>query len=983
MGAVDNGHRLEGGGTIDRSRPVTFRFNGRRLRGFRGDTLASALIANGVRIIGRSLKYHRPRGFFGAGVEDPGAMLAVRDAYGYDPALRAGEVRLVEGLEASTLSGWPSAQFDVGAIAQLASPMLAAGFYYKTFMWPRWQLFEPMIRACTGFGRPDPGTQRRSRAHRHDTCDVLIVGTGPAGLGAARALAGRGLRVIVAEREPVAGGCLRWEDGEIDGVAGSLWAETAIARFGDDPAIEILANTVVAGAYPNNLFVLVQSFQDEHGIAGQCLWKLRARHVVIATGTLDRPLVFQNNDRPGIMLAAAVRRFINEYAAAPCGRLAVYTNNDSAYLTAFAALRAGLDVPVIVDTRPRAQAIHGAAAIGLGIACEFEAQIVDTRGYKGITGITVGRRSGGGTRHACTGLAVSGGCSPLVHLAAHVGARLRFDSERGMLLCDQPPGGWLLAGGAAGIVEPSAAIDSGTMAADTILRDAGHVPSAREMHLTASPDHISTTRNWTATRGNPRKMWVDLQNDVKVSDIDIAVQENYASAEHLKRYTTLGMGTDQGRTSNINGMAILAGMTGRDIEAVGTTTFRPPYTAIRMDAFAHHRQGDLYRPRRVTPIHEVHKSHAAVFHDFGWERPVWYETNGGERETAVRAEMDAVRHAVGVFDASPLGKLEVVGPDATAFLNRFYISDLNTLKAGRIRYSVMLREDGTLLDDGVVTCIDERLYLVGTTSANAHTVAAWLERWHQTEWPGMRIAIVPVTSDWATVAIAGPRAREILNRCEPDFDTSAESLRHMAFRQGHIGGVPARVARVSYTGELQYEISVAARHGAALFRHMLSDGADLGARAVGMEAWLRLRLEKGYVHLGSDTNAQTIPDDIGMGKIARRKSGDFIGKRSLTLTEALREDREQFVGLRSSGGILEAGGRVLRGNVERPPCATEGYVTSACYSPTLGTSIGLGLIERGRERHGESVRIYASGEIVEATIGPPIFYDPDYSRLRT
>lgn len=977
-----NRRLVTGGRLIDRSKPLMFRFNGRELSGYYGDTLATALAANDVRVVARSLKYHRPRGLFGTSVEDPTSMLAVRDAHGGDPAVRAGEVQLVNGLEATTLRGWPSEHFDVGSVAQLAAPLLAAGFYYKTFMWPSWKLFEPAIRASAGFGRPTPLDSRRILLQQHDTCDVLIIGAGPAGLAAAIPLANSGLRVVVAEQEPAAGGSLRWEDGNVDGLEGVRWANHAVERLCGKAAV-VLTNTVVAGAYPGNLFTLVQTFRDERGVTGQCLWKLRANYVVVATGSIDRPLVFQANDRPGTMLATAVRRLVAGYAVAPCARLVLYTNNDEAYATAFAAHRSGLDVPLIVDTRPRPRPMARCANVAhdLGIECWFDSEITDTRGYKGITQVTVTRRDGRRLRQDCSGLAVSGGYSPQVHLLAQAGAQVSFDACRGMYLCKQPPDNWHIVGSAAGIMALDAAIRSGKAAAVAVL---GGNTGGSSMHVkpdTCVPAVSPAQPEWIASRGKRSKMWVDLQNDVKVSDIDLAVREGYASIEHLKRYTTLGMGTDQGRTSNANGAAVLAQLTGKPVQAVGRTTFRPPYTPIRMDAITGYRRGNLYRPRRITPMHDANERLGAVFSEFGWMRPDWYETNGTTRENAVREESLGIREAVGLFDASPLGKFEVVGPDAAKFVNRFYISNLDTLKPGHARYSVMLRDNGTILDDGVVTCIDPCHYLVGTTSGNARTVGLWLERWHQIQWPHMRVAIVPVTSGWATVAIAGPRARAVLKRCEPTFDVSADQFKHMQFREGMVAGIPARITRVSYTGELQYEISVPARFGESLFDEIFSKGKEFGIRPVGMEAWLRLRLEKGYVHLGQDTNSRTIPDDIGMGKIAWAKTVDFIGKRSLVLSEHLKDDREQLVGLHSKQ-TLEAGARILRPGAGKPPCATEGYVTSACFSAALGIPIAMGLVGNGRQLYGETVRVYSSGKIVDATIGTPVFYDADNDRLR-
>jgi sarcosine oxidase subunit alpha len=977
------GYRLPSGGLIDRTRTVAFSFNGRALEGHPGDTLTSALIASGVRIVGRSFKYHRPRGFYDAGSEDPNAMLAVRDAYGYHPAIRAGEVRLCEGLQAHSVRGWPSPGFDVAAGLQTMAGVLGAGFYYKTFMWPSWRLFEPAIRRTTGFGRLRDTDEQRAVHHRHAICDVLIVGGGPAGLAVARALAGSGLDIVLADDQPALGGSLRWEEVVADGVPGAEWTHSLAAELEADPRITLLESTTVTAAYEQNVFTAVRSRSDEHGVHAEDHWMIRASHVVLATGLIDRPLLFADNDRPGIMLALAVRRLIGEYGVATTDRLAVYANNDSGYLSAIAAKRAGMDVVAVVDTRPEADAIHAGSARDLGIECLFDSEIERTSGYRGLTSISVRHRRGGVRRIACGGLAVTGGWTPLVHLAAQRGVKPVYDSRRGMFLAADLPDNWRAVGGAAGELDLQTALAQGRDAACAIARAEGTaIRPATDEHVEArafgavAPQRMS----WC---GFPSRTWVDLQNDVKASDIQLAASEGYVSVEHLKRYTTLGMGTDQGRTSNVNGLAMLAHVTGREIGAAGTTTFRPPYTSVRMGTIAGRRRGDLFQPRRVLPAHSVHQSRAAVFEDVGWERPDWYRCNGADREAAVAVEMAAVREHVGVFDGSPLGKIEVTGPDAGAFLARFYVSNIATLKPGRVRYSVMLKDDGVIFDDGVVACLAPSHFLAGPTSANAEAVATWFERWRQIEWPSMRIAISPVTASWASIAIAGPRARGLLARLQPDFDISREAFPHMHIHEGRIADVPARVARVSFTGELQYEISVPARYGASLLEALLTAEGDLAPTIVGLEAWLRLRMEKGYIHVGTDTNSRTMPLDIGMAGIVARRQDDFIGKRSLRLAFATSREREQLVGLMALDGALQSGGRIMAPGHESAPCPTEGYVTSACFSPSVGQSIGLALTERGFERAGEVVSVYSEGRVVRCRIVAPAFYDSDNARLHT
>lgn len=982
MTSAKHGYRLAAGGVIDRQRAVSFSYNGDHLRGYAGDTLASALIANGVGVIGRSFKYHRPRGFYGTGMEDPNSMLAVRDAYGFEPAIRAGQVRLSEGLEACSVTGWPSPEFDVAAIAQLASNVLGAGFYYKTMMWPNWRLFEPFIRRSTGFGRLDSAISRREMHHRHEVADVLVIGGGPAGLTAARQLAHSGLKIVLVDDQPRLGGALLWEAVSFDGVPASEWVDRTVDALKANANVTILTSTMATAAYEDNAFTLVEQRADEHGVRAEHHWKLRAANVVLATGMVDRPLLFADNDRPGIMLGSSVRRLIGEFGVAPADRLTVYTNNDSGYLTAIAARKAGIDVPVLVDTRPQGQAIHAAAAEQSGVRCVFDSQIEGTSGYKHLKAVTV-RGSSTVESIRCSGLAVSGGWTPLIQLAGHRGVKPVYQERESMFVVRAAPPGWHVIGGAAGSLHLTTTLAQARAAASAIGSDRG-VPVEQGADVSVDcMSYGSISPQWIPDCGARSRMWVDFQNDVKVSDLDLAARENYVSVEHLKRYTTLGMGTDQGRTSNINGLAVMAGLTDRAINAVGTTTFRPPYSAVRMGTIANRRDGDLHQPRRYLPAHAIHEKLGGVIEDFGWERPDWYRSNGADRESAVEAEMVAVRNHVGVFDGSSLGKIEVTGPDAGLFLSRFYVSNMATLKPGGVRYSVMLKEDGVIFDDGVVACLGPNHFLAGPTSGNAEAVAGWFEQWRQTEWPTMRVAVAPVTANWASIAIAGPCARDLLARLEPDFDISSEVFKHMQVREGHVAGVPARVARVSFTGELQYEVSVPSRYAASLLNTLLERGSGLTPRAVGMEAWLRLRLEKGYIHLGSDTNGRTTPLDIGMGGIVAKRKDDFLGKRSLSLAFATSEEREQLVGVEAIDGTLQAGGRILASGHERTPCPSEGYITSACFSPSLGKSIGLALVVRGNERKGETVSVFSDGSIIRCRLTSPTFYDAENKRLNT
>ncbi|MBO6947457.1 MAG: (2Fe-2S)-binding protein [Rhodospirillales bacterium] len=970
-----SGRRLQTGGLVDRTKELRFTFNGKTMTGYAGDTVASALIANGVDIVARSFKYHRPRGFFGAGCEDPSAMLAVRDQYGFDAAIRAAEVYLTEGMDVRTSRGFPSAAFDLGVLIQPFARFIKAGFYYKTFKWPNWRWFEPVIKRTTGFGDIDPTASPRPAERVHARCGVLVIGGGAAGLSAADTLIDAGHDVLIVDEGRSLGGAALWSGQRMDDKDAAAWINARVERISGADNIRVLTDTVVTGAYEGNFFTLLQSISDDGGVRLLRHIKLKAEKVILATGAVERPLVFPGNDLPGVMLASAACRYIGQFGVAPMSCLAVFVNNDAGYRSAIAAHRAGIDVAAVIDVRdtPAQTLLDEMSAIRVPVMTGLE--VAAAIGERHVRAVDVRPLAGGRTvRVACDGLAVSGGETPLVHLAAHRGMKPVYDPESASFVPSNLPDGWVGAGAVTGPLKLDEAVRSGDAAARLVVGEEDPTQAK-----SANPYNIQP--HWRATTGDPAKMFVDHQHDVTVADIELAAREGYVSVEHLKRYTTLGMGTDQGRTSNINGLAILAGLTGREIVDVGTTTFRPPYTAVPMAAIAGNRVKTFYRAARYLPAHETHENAGAVFEDVGWMRPDWYRMNGEDREAAVATEMAAVRSAVGLFDGSPLGKIEVAGPDARAFVDRFYVSNIMTLKPGRIRYSVMLHEDGVIFDDGVVTCVDDNLFIVGPSSGNADTVAAWLERWRQTEWPGMRVAVAPVTSNWASIAIAGPKAREVLAALDPDFSISGDVFSHMSYRQGRIAGFDGRVSRVSFTGELQYEVNVPARHGKTLLTRLLNITQPMGGRLVGLEAWLRLRLEKGYLHVGADTNGRTTPLDIGMGGVAAKKPGDFIGKRSLALSYAQSENREQLVGLTVKAGALRVGGRILMDEVATPPCPTAGYVTSACYSPSLGYYVGLALIENGANRMGETIKIFDRGQVLAAEICRPGPFDPDNERL--
>lgn len=969
--------RLPTGGLIDRGRPLGFTFDGVAMTGFYGDTVASALLANGVTIVGRSLKGHRPRGVVAAGVEEPNALVSVEGGGFFEPMARATEIPLRDGMRVRSLNAWPNAHIDLAAMMGVGSALTVAGFYYKTFIWPAWSAYEWIVRKAAGLGRlprrsgPDPSL------HAHESIDVLIVGGGPAGIAAAETLAGSGLQVVLAEARERLGGSLSRQS-TIAGEAGGDWlrqSEAVLERSGN---VAIGRRTMVAGAYAGNLFVL----DEKDGEGGHRLYKLSARQVVLATGAIEQPLLFANNDRPGVMLADAVRLYLEDFAVVPGRRGVVVTNSDSAWELVPKLARAGVAVAALVDSRRREACRHAAAIEALGVTPLFEATVTAVRGVGGVRGVSVSRQAHPAETVECDFLAVSGGWLPLLHLAAHRGSRPRYDAEAGTLQLTRWPDGWHACGSVAGSASVEAVLLEGAAAG---------VAAAAALGRSVRPAYEGRARPRPAIQPPiqpmPRheaKVWVDLQADVTLRDVRIAAAEGFGAPEHLKRYTTGGMAADQGRTSSLNLLRSLAEVSGRDMAGLGVTTFRPPFAGLNMGAIAGLRRGALHAPVRETPMLAEHLALEAEMGEFGgWRRADHYRSNAPDREKAVSVEMAAVRNAVGVFDGSPLGKVEIAGPDAARFVDRFYVSDMIGLKPGHIRYSLLLREDGIIFDDGVAVRLSEDRFLLSPTSGRADQVLFHLERWRQTEWPDLRVAIASIGSQWATLALSGPASRQLLTALGPDFPVDRESFPHMRFREGRVAGVPARVARVSFTGELQFELSVPARHGAALWRRAMEAGRDLGVRPVGIEAWLRLRVEKGYIHVGVDTDGRTLPDDIGFGAIARKKAADFIGKRSLDLSYANDPDRDQLVGLLAGdGAVLEPGGRILAAGHARPPAPVDGRVTSATMSVAAGGSIALAMLRRGRERLGEVVAIQQGGRQLRARVTEPVFHDPAGARLR-
>jgi sarcosine oxidase subunit alpha len=952
--------------------PLPFSFDGVALAGRAGDTLAAALLANGIHLVARSFKYHRPRGVLGAGAEDPNSIVSLgRGAQAYSDSATC--VELTAGLEAHSLNAWPSLRWDFGAVLGGLSRFLPAGFYYKTFFWPHWRWYERPIRRAAGLGGLPSGRDpdRYDRVHRH--CDLLIVGSGPAGLNAARVAAAAGLDVILAEQDTQFGGSLLWEEHSIDGADGCAWLQRTVSELQQYPNVTFLTRTTVTGYLDHNLLLAVEQAADAGGAWRQRLWQLRAKQVVLATGAAERPLVFPDNDRPGILLASAVRHYISRHRVAPGQRMVLATNNDDGYRTARVAQRAGLEVLAVFDSRAQ-------AGVELpGIPVRRGAVIVATRGRHRVREVTARTLDG---RHtwtlACDTVAMSGGWNPAVQLFSQCGGKIGFAPQAAAFVPALERPGVTVAGAAAGTGTLLQCLTSGCASGAKALTQLGlEAPPPRTWNAADLDDHVEARWRVPASLARGAKQWVDFHNDVTDHDIALAAQENLQSVEHLKRYTTLGMAPDQGKTSNVNGLAILGELTGRQPGEVGTTTFRPPCIPVSFGVIAGRAPGALYRPLRRLPTHAQQQQCGAELQEYGaWLRPAHYPQAGEDMAAAIVREVRAVRAAVGLLDYSPLGKLEIAGAGALEFLNRMVATDLTSLKVGRARYSLTLGEDGAIIDDGVITRPADDLLVMGTTSGAATRLRAVLDEWHQRECPHLEVWISDVTTQWAVLLLTGPRARAVLERTDLDIDLAPQAFPHMTVRSGTLGGVPTRIARVSFTGEVSFEVSVPAGFAPALWQHFVNTSQDLELTPVGIEALDVLRLEKGFLHVGGDTDGTTTPDDVGYGGMVRNKKSDFIGRRTLALTSANRPDPLQLVGLRPLDGAqpLAVGAQLYTATGPRRSGA--GHVTSSAWSPTLAQPLALAMLRRGRSRLREQLLAWHDGSGRPVEVIEPLRHDP-------
>lgn len=1004
-------YRLTAGGRIDRARPLTFTFNGKTMTGYAGDTVASALLANGVRVVSRSFKYHRARGIVTAGPEEPNAIFSIGRGGHHTPNMRATLSELADGMEVRSQSGWPSLNIDIGAALAAAGRMLPVGFYYKTFMWPPqlWMFYEKIIRRAASAAPPPQQQDADSYAHRHAHCEVLVIGGGPAGLAAALSAGQSGARVILADMNSLLGGDLlsAGEADTIDDMPAGRWLERTVRILAAMENVTLLPRTTVQGYHDYNALVAVQEIAKNNFCAPglrQRLWKIRAAQVVVAAGAIERPLVFADNDRPGVMMADAVRVYINRYGVLPARDILFFTNNDSAYQSALTAVAAGAARVEIADLRGDISGYWQERARDANIPVHAGYGVCGVRHSGGSLSVQLARLSPGADFLAADYLAdasanlaasydmiaVSGGWTPTVHLFSQARGQLAWNNRSGAFVpaLAHPINPCRVCGAAGGAGALSECLRGGAEAGAAAAHDAGF--AATPVVAVAPPPPLESPSLFAAlvpTRHppgqGPGKHFVDWMNDVTAGDILLAAREGYESVEHMKRYTAAGFGTDQGKTGNVNALMLLAQARGMAPEQIGHTTYRPQYTPMSFGAVGGADRRALFAPVRRTSMHDWHVAHNAVFEDVGeWRRPCYFPQSGESMAAAVARECRAARSAVAMMDASTLGKIDIQGADAAAFLDMIYTNNIGTLKSGRCRYGLMLREDGMVYDDGVAMRLGDNHFHITTSTGHAAGVMNWLEQWLQTEWPDLRVFCTSVTEQWAVTALVGPKAREVLAPLT-DMSLAAADFPFMAVREGRVAGVPARVCRVSFSGELAFEINVPARCGLSVWEQLYAAGQAHEVTAYGTETMRVLRAEKGYIIAGQDSDGATSPIDMGLSWMLSKKKKDYIGRRSLSRPGITRSGRPQFVGLliQDAQTVLPEGACLLADAAAKPPCKTEGYVTSSYMSATMGRPIALAMVKDGFSRRGQVVHAaLLDGKRVAAEITEPIFWDKEGRR---
>lgn len=994
--------RVAGKGRINRDRQVVFTFDGKPYRGFEGDTVASALLAHGKHLMGRSFKYHRPRGPVSAGAEEPNALVGTsRGRSGQsEPNTRATVQEVYDGLRVVSQNRWPSLGFDVGEVNDKLHRFFAAGFYYKTFMWPKsfWdKVYEPFIRKAAGLGKAPTAIDADSYASRYLHCDVLVVGGGAAGLAAALAAGRGGADVVIVDENAELGGALLTEESiGIDGKSAANWLGEARAELEARPNVRVLSRTTAIGYYHQNMVALAQRLTDHLADAPkdaprERMWRVRAKTVVLAQGALERPLMFDGNDRPGVLLAGSAQTYLNKYGVLVGRDPAIVTSHDSAWHAAFDLADAGARVAVLVDIRPEPEPALLEAAKARGIPVRPGHTATHAKGRLRVNALRVARVDGAAKAIdpeviPCDAVLMSGGWTPSLQLFSHSKGSLIWDEEAGVFLPGEATEDCHIAGAGRGLWGQQASLDDGVAAAGAALTSLKRkVPGVAFSVAGDRPGGGSIVKEMpTDADSATARAFVDFQNDVTAKDIRLAVREGMLSIEHIKRFTTNGMATDQGKMSNVNGLTIASDQLGRPAPKVGLTTFRPPYTPTTFGTFAGYRKDALFEVTRKTPIDSWAQEKGAVFEPVSlWRRARYFPKAGEDMPAAVARECAQVRNSLGMFDASTLGKIEVVGPDAVAFMNRMYTNPWTKLASGRCRYGLLLGEDGFIRDDGVIGRFSTDRFHVTTTTGGAARVLTMMEHFLQTEWPDLNVWLTSTTEQWATIALNGPNARKVLEPFVEGLDISAEAFPHMSCALCRVAGFEARLFRISFSGELGFEVNVPSQQGRALWEKLHAEGQKYDICVYGTETMHVLRAEKGYIIVGQDTDGTVTPMDAGLSWAIGKKKPDFIGKRSLERPDMLAENRKQLVGLLTEDPkvVLEEGAQVVEHGDISMPAKMIGHVTSSYWSAALNRSIAMAAIEAGFGRVGRTVDIPMPGATYRAEVTTTNFYDPDGSRI--
>ena len=991
----------KGGLLIDRNKPIKFEFNGKKLSGFEGDTLASALLSNDQVLVGRSFKYHRPRGIVASGSEEPNALINLGEKEKFEPNQRATTIELFDGLRAASQNHWPSLNFDIGVVNNYLARFLPAGFYYKMFIHPRpfWKyIYEPFIRQSAGLGRAPSQKDHSQYEHFYAFYDLVIVGGGISGLNAALTAAESGLKILIIEQTPEWGGRCLVDFSTIGDETSAEYVSRLVSELKKFQNVTMRSRMMGAGVYDHGYILGYERLNDhlaEEDGPRHRLWRIRAKQIITATGSIERPISFPSNDIPGVMLASAVRDYAVNFGVATGNKIAVYTNNDDAYRTAITLNEVGVEVPIIVDARGSGGGALAERAKALGIRVENGKAISKVFGKKRVEAISIceHKDSGkGNEKIACDCIAMSGGWSPVVHLYSHCGGKLKWDEKMALFKPDssaKPTSHDGLpfvtaVGSANGFLLMQEVLKDAREGCLEVVEASGGKVKKESFKLIEQEYENSLEAIWIAPQDadikKRSKIWLDFQNDVKINDVELAAREGFESVEHTKRYTTLGMATDQGKLSNINGLAILSSSLGKEIPKVGTTTFRPPYTPISLGSIGGSARDELFQPVRKTPMHDWHENNGAYMEPVGqWRRPFCYPQAGETYAKAVEREINQTRSSLGILDASTLGKLLVTGPDAGKFLDMLYTNMMSTLKIGKCRYGLMCSENGFLIDDGVVARIDEQTWLCHTTTGGADSIHAHMEEWLQTEWWDWKVYVTNVTEQYAQIGVVGPNARKLLEKIG-GVDVSREALGFMEWKDGNLGKYDARIFRISFSGELSYEIAVPAKQGLAFWGELIEAGKEFQVMPYGTEALHVMRAEKGFIMIGDETDGTVIPQDLNLDWAISKKKDDYLGKRAQERSFMINPSRWKLVGLETlDGSVLPDGAYAIADGVNpNGQKSTQGRITSSYFSPTLKRGIAMGLVMNGPDRSGEIIEFpKIDGTVIRAKITSPVFYDPD------